>query len=113
MDDKMNLPKELKILGHTVKIIYPYEFTQRSDLCGQWDGNALEIRLSDFDGGGQKRKESTLVPTLIEEILHGIDIMTGHKIFESEEGHKALNGICEVLYQILVDNGYLRVRKNE
>jgi len=103
----MNLPKEIKILGHTVKIIYPYEFTQRTDLCGQWDGGAMEIRIASIDGGGCKRNESTIIPTLIEEVLHGIDMMTGHKIFDSESGHKALNGISEVLYQILLDNGYL------
>jgi len=103
----MNLPKQIKILGHNIEIIYPYEFTQRGDLCGQWDGAALQIRLSNVDAGGQKRNKSAMIPILIEEILHGIDLMTGHNIFDSAEGHKALRGISEVLYQILVDNGYL------
>ena len=103
----MNLPKELKILGHTVKILYPYEFRERTDLAGQWDGSAMEIRINTRDGSGSYKNESTIIPVLLEEILHGIDEMTGHKIFVSEEGHKALNGISEVLYQILMDNGYL------
>jgi hypothetical protein len=105
--DGFSLPKQIKILGHIVKIIYPYEFTQRGDLIGQWDGAALEIRINSVDSSGAKKNESTIIPTLIEEIMHGIDLMTGHKIFDSVEGHKALVGISEVLYQILVDNNYV------
>jgi hypothetical protein len=100
----MEIPKELKILGHKVKIIYPYGFKERTDLEGQWDGDTLEIRINDHAGGGVKRAESTILPILIEEILHGVDEMTGHKIFQGEAGHKALNGISEVLSQIIVDN---------
>ena len=100
----MEIPKELKILGHTVKILYPYDFKERIDLEGQWDGDTLEIRINDHAGGGVKKAESTILPILIEEVLHGIDEMTGHKIFATEQGHKALNGLSEVLAQIIVDN---------
>ena len=100
----MEIPKELKILGHKIKVIYPYDYRERTDLEGQWDGDTLEIRINAHAGGGIKRADSTILPILIEEILHGVDEMTGHKIFESKEGHKALNGISEVLAQIIVDN---------
>ena len=100
----MEIPKELKILGHKIKVIYPYDYRERTDLMGQWDGDLLEIRLNAYTAGGVKRPLSVIHVTLIEEILHGIDEMTGHKIFTTVEGHKALNGIAEVLYHIIIDN---------
>jgi hypothetical protein len=98
------IPKELKMLGHKVKVTYPYDYKERTDLMGQWDGDLLEIRLNAYTAGGVKRSLSVVHVTLIEEILHGIDEMSGHKIFTTDAGHKALNGIAEGVYQLFIDN---------
>lgn len=101
------IPKKLKIGGQMYEIVYPYCFTERGDLRGQCDLDLQIIRLSEVDEAGNKRPECTIWPTLFEEVLHALDIQSGHRIFDSEAGHKALNGLREGIYQVLVDNGYL------
>jgi len=103
----MNIPKRLKIGGHEYKIICPYVFKERFDLRGQHDADVKEIRLGLIDGGGVERKLSVVIVTLIHEILHAIDQTCGHDIFKNNE--PAIEGISEGIFQVLVDNGYLKL----
>jgi hypothetical protein len=103
----VKIPKRLKILGHDVKVLYPYSFKEREDIWGQWDQAGMVIRLAGVDNGGQKIKTCAVVVTLLEEIIHAIDDLQGHKIFHNDEVHKALPGLTNGMYQVLKDNGYL------
>ena len=100
----MKIPKTLKIGGQKYKVIYPYKFTERIDLAGQCDADLNAIKISGIDPGGNNRPLCTVWPVLFEEILHALDMQSGHKIFDSIEGHKALNGLKEGIYQVLIDN---------
>ena len=98
----MKIPKEVKVGGHIVKVICPYQFKERSDLCGQYDHNAKVIRISTIDAGRQPNANGNIRSTFIHELLHAIDKTSGHNIFTENE--PALEGITEGLYQVLVDN---------
>jgi len=103
----MEIPKTLKIGGQTYRVIYPYKFTERIDLRGQCDADLQVIKLSGMDEGGTERPLCTVIPVFFEEVLHALDMQLGHCIFDSKEGHKALNGLREGIYQVLIDNGYI------
>jgi len=105
----MKLPKMLKIGGHDVKIIFPYVFKERGDLLGQYDHDAKEIRINDATTGGEKVAESELICTFIHELFHAIDKTSGHRIFDDND--RALEGIAQGFYQVLVDNNYLEVTR--
>ena len=101
---KMKIPKTLKIGGHIYKIIFPYEFKERYDRDADCDRDLNLIRISKTVGS-DKRSESSIIVTFIHEVLHAIDFVSGHKIFIDNE--KALEGISEGIYQVLVDNKLL------
>lgn len=104
----MNIPKTIKIGGHQYKVIFPYTYTERYDRWGDCDDTMKIIRVTDSDGGGAKRADSSIIVTFIHEILHGIDCLTGHKMFSGEEGEKRIESLSEGIYQILVDNPKLK-----
>ena len=94
-------------MGRKVKIKYPHRFKERTDLFGQWDSVSNTIRLAGVDSGNQKIKKDAVIITLLEEVIHAIDQCTGHRVFDDDDNHKALPGLCEGMYQVLKDNGYL------
>lgn len=105
----MKIPKKLKIGGHEVKVVFPYHFKERFDLCGQYDDGVKEIRIAEVDGGGGRRAQSGIWVSLIHEILHAIDINSGHGIFKDME--PAIEGISNGIFQVLVDNGFLNLKE--
>ena len=105
----MNLPKTIKIGGHNYKVEYPYKFEERYDIYGQWNDPKKIIYISDVDGNGIKRADSAIIVTFIHEILHAIDGIAGTDIFIAEKkgDREPAEFVSEVIYQILVANGYL------
>jgi len=103
----MEKPKTVKIGGHTFKVMWPHKFLERNDTFGHCNHPMAEIRVGDVDAAGNEIAESAQVVTFIHELLHAIDISSGHKIFNSNEA--AIEGISEGIYQVLVDNGWLKV----
>lgn len=103
----MNIPESLKIGGHQYKVEFPYTFTERFDITGQADFVQNLIRIPDANCG-DKASDSYIAVSLIHEILHCIDHNTGHNIFEGSEGEKKIEGLSEGIFQVLVDNGYLK-----
>ena len=99
------IPKTIKVGGHNYKVLFPYVFKERFDRWGQCDYAQREIRLGLLDSGGTERAMSGVWVTLIHEILHAIDNAGGHDIFGDNE--KAVEGFSEMIYQVLVDNGWL------
>lgn len=104
----MQLKPRYKIGGHWFEIKYPYIFQERFDRFGQCDDPKKIIYITDVDGNGAKRAESAIVVTFIHEILHAIDLNTGHHIFEGKEGEEKLEGFSEGIYTFLIDNGFLK-----
>ncbi len=102
---KHKIPEKIKIGGHWYKVLYPYAFSERMNTAGQSDFFLKEIRLSDVDPGGSKRASSGIMVTLIHEILHTVDLTTGYNVFDKNES--AVEGFSEMIYQILIDNGWL------
>ena len=107
----MQLPNTIKIGGHTYKVIFPYIFKERLDLQGQHDFAVKEIRLASVDMANQERVTSDVYVTFIHEVLHAIDAITGHHIFENNEN--AIEGFSECLYQILVDNEWIEKKLDQ
>ncbi len=99
----MKIPKKLKIGGHWYTVKYPYEFTERGDIDGQQDSDALLIKVSDKDSWShQNRPKSRVAVVFLHEILHACDSFSGHKIFKDKEG--AIEAFGEILFQVLRDN---------
>jgi len=99
----MNIPGKLKIGGHWYTVKFPYHFSERGDINGQHDAEALAIKLDDRDGYDHSDlPESRIAVNFLHEILHAVDVVTGHKIFKDNES--AIEGISECLFQVLRDN---------
>lgn len=103
----MKIPKKLKTGGHEVKIAYPYHFKERTDICGQYDWPVNEIKITDVDPAGNKMAESNIIVSLIHEVLHAVDITSGHGVFTEKEN--AIEGISQGIFQVLADNGFLKI----
>ena len=105
----MKIPTKLKIGGHQYKILFPYHFKELNHANGQHDHTVNEIRISDIDSAGIKRVDSQLFVTLIHEIMHGLDRLTGQYRLEDKDGNdEYLHSLSEMIYQFLTDNGYLK-----
>ena len=107
-EHELKIPKKLKIGGHHYKVIYPYQFRELSTPLGQSDHTINEIRLKDVDSGGLKRVDSQVYVTLIHEIMHGLDRLTGQFWFEDDKGENYLHSLSEMIYQFLTDNEFLK-----
>ena len=103
----MKIPKSIKVGGHTIKVVYPYYFKERTDITGQYDHDVKEIRISGVDGAGNERVDSSIYQVFLHELFHAIDFVSGHMLFTENE--KALDGITEGFYQVLVDNKALKL----
>ena len=66
------------------------------------------ISINKDPSSGNQRAESAIMVTFIHEVLHAVDNLTGRSNFEGDAGEKALEGYSETIYQILVDNGWLK-----
>ena len=96
----MKIPKTLKIGAHTFKILYPYQFKERSDVYGTCNVSLGEIRISDTDGNDRKLTSTQIGQSLFHEILHAInDIYVGSKLDERD-----IEGFSQGLFQVLNDN---------
>lgn len=104
----MEIPKKVKVGGHWIEIKYPHIFQERFDRFGQCDDAKKIIYLTALDGNGEKRADSAISVTFIHEVLHAIDMTSGHEIFVGDAGERKIEGLSEGIYQFLVDNGYLK-----
>jgi len=103
----MKIPSKIKIGGHKYQVIFPYVFTERTDRGGDCDFQRNVIRIAD-SVGTMKCADSTIMVTLIHEVLHAIDNTSGHAIFSGEYGENEIEGLSEGIYQVLVDNNFLK-----
>jgi len=104
----MNLPKQLKIGGKTVKVLFPYTFTERSDLAAQAQYDPAEIRISDQDPSGVKFDEQSIVNSFIHEVLHHIcDVYNGGE----QPDETLIHALTQGILQILKDNEFLDIKE--
>jgi len=102
----LKLPKSIKVGCHKYKVLYPYHFTERYDQYGQRNDGLKCICITDLDGNGNKRPDSAILVTFIHELLHVVEDVTGHNVFEraKEKEEKVVEGFSECIGQILIDN---------
>lgn len=103
----MKIPKTIKIGAHTFKVLFPYQYTERSDYAGSINYSRNEIRITGIDENGWERAETRVLSTLIHEVLHAIDENAGHMIFGSEGEEEKIEALAEGLTAVLVDNGFV------
>jgi len=91
----------------------PYIFQERFDRHAQCDAVKKIIYLATVDGNGEKKAKSHILVSFIHEVLHAIDIQSGHSTFAGDEGENKIEGLSEGIYQVLVDNGFLKEEQDE
>jgi len=98
----VKLPERVKVGGHNYKVLFPYQFKERTDFCGQCDIMLNEIRLDQNDQKGNPLPSSKVLAHFIHEVLHALsDVwsvdLKEEKVVKLEQGITAL----------LVDNGWV------
>lgn len=103
----MNIPKTLKVGGRTYTVLYPYTFTERTDLGGQTDHVTNTMRIADH-ANEELRARENIEETLIHELLHCVDAMYNSSELKEDAVERLANG----LYQVLKDNNLLNCSNN-
>jgi hypothetical protein len=105
----MQIPKTLKIGAHQYKVIFPYQFKERTDICGMSDSRLRRIMVSEIDGNGESRPDTDILSTLFHEILHAIDsIYCGFQIGKECNRDDLTESIAQGLAQVYIDNPELK-----
>ena len=102
----IKLPNKVKIGGHEYCIKFPYNFKERADLQGQADHALLEIRVMAVDECGVEKPDSTIIVTVLHELIHCIDNCSGMKKLNggSEEKEQIVEMLAQGLLQVFSDN---------
>jgi len=97
----MKIPKELKIIGRTIKVVVDDELTNRNDTYGEahyrYDKIYLQPRVK-----GIPRTPQSIQITFLHEIIHFI--LEGLRESDLRNNEKFVGPFSEVLYQVLKDN---------
>lgn len=104
---EIEIPKSIKVGGKTYSILYPYVFTERTDLRGQTCSDTLEIKISDQLKTGEKFHTENIQETFIHEVLHAVDIIYNSNKLEEDE----ITRLGEGLFQVLKDNDFIKSSK--
>lgn len=108
------IPKKIKIGGHWFPIIFPYRFTERSDRIAELHFQHKRIRICNIDENGNIYPIETNIVNLIHEVLHGMNFTLDESVFDgSPDGERRTCAFAELMYQILVDNGWLETENSE
>lgn len=102
----MKIPEKIKVGPYWYKVLFPYDFKERTDCYGQHDRDLLEIRISNKDGSGNIRDDQVIFGTFIHEILHAIDFNANKQIFAKEglDTENRMEILAQGLLGVLVDN---------
>lgn len=105
----MQIPEKLKIGAHQYKVLFPYQFKERTDICGMSDSRLRRIMVSEIDGNGESRPDTDILSTLFHEILHAIDsIYCGFQIGKECNRDDLTEAIAQGLAQVYIDNPELK-----
>lgn len=108
----MKIPKTIKIGGHNYNVNFPYVFTERLDRSGDIDHEGTIIRIAE-NTSDMPRAKSAIAVTFIHKVLHGLDHLSGYRIFDGEDCENKVEALSEGIYQVLVDNGFLDKKPDE
>ena len=108
--NKISIPKRLKIGGHWYKIKYPHKFRETYSTYAQHNGVLNEILVGGDDGNGNSLPTSTIVQSLIHEMLHSFERVMKREVFPDKD--KTADLVAEAIYMFLVDNGFLKIDEN-
>lgn len=103
----MKIPKKVKIGGHWYDVVYPYKFRDTTSLDAQSDYALKEIKICGVDRSGNETPQSFIISNFIHEIIHMLDAQSGHNVFVENE--PAVVALGEGIFQVLVDNGWLKI----
>ena len=101
----MKFPKTIDIGGCEFKVVYPYQFTERTDIDGRIDFGLGRILLGDRDG---MASDDHLATIFWHEIVHGLShVFCMDKVGavrEDEEVEEIVNALGHGIHQVLKDN---------
>ena len=100
--------KPIEIGGFDFKVIYPYIFKERSDLCAQMDKTDEEIRIARKDESDSPYCQHKLEESIIHEILHGIDYIYNNDSLTE----KQIECLSMGLHQVLQKNNIYEIFEN-
>ena len=89
--------KPVEIGGFNFKVIYPYIFKERFDLCAQMDRTYEEIRIAKNDENGSPYCQHKLEESILHEILHGIDYIYNNDSLTEKQIECLAMGLHQVL----------------
>lgn len=102
----MDIPKTIKIGFHHFDVIYPYTFTETTGNLGQCSSSLNEIHIADTYLN-KLLPDSTVIESLVHEIIHAINTVSKLKLFDDENGktdEAKVDGLAEWLCMVLRDN---------
>lgn len=114
------VPSTIRIAGHDISVLYPYEFTDGEVCTGNFDDESLEMKLSDRNGKKDLFSPQTIMCNLLYLIMCAVGDLTCvpkgfiHSL-ESEEsvGINVLSNFTNGLYQVIIENDLEKVFKSD
>ena len=105
----INIPKILKVGAHQYEVLFPYQFTERTDICGLSDDRLRRIFVSDIDGNGERRPDSDILAVFFHEVIHAIDsVYCGFQIGKECDRDDLTESIAQGMAQVYIDNPWLK-----
>jgi len=92
----MIIPKKIKIMGRTIKVVLESELTNQNDVTGEARYRYDTIAIQD-NVKGKPRSEQDMEITFLHEVLHHIAHRYEIKQLEDE---KIISLLSEALYQV-------------
>jgi len=102
------LPKKIKCGGHIYRVLFPYQFKERSDLCGQADHDVAQIRIRNSDPCGNTVVDSRVFEVFVHELLHVVDFVYNGNELDEEMNERLGQGVAQVLldnFDLYLKNG--------
>lgn len=105
----INIPKTLKVGAHQYKVVFPYQFEERTDICGMSDDRLRRIMVAATDDNGERRPDSDILAVFFHEVIHAIDsVYCGFQIGKQCDSDDLTESIAQGMAQVYIDNSGLR-----
>lgn len=106
----VKLPKKVKIGCHEVKVVFPYTFKEATKWRGDYDYQMQTIRISEVVDA-ETRADMPILVSFVHELFHAMDITYSLQLFKGEDGETKCDCMAEVLTQVLIDLGWLKLEE--
>lgn len=105
----MKIPKKVKVGGHNYKVLYPYNFKERTDASAYLNHLRMEIMIDNDDGNENKKAQSRTEEDFWHEIFHCIGEAYCHGSLTEEQ----IIGLGQGIHQVLSDNFMVQPIRDE